>query len=72
MEPEARVLKLVDERHMREVVARSGRHPGAAKLRRALEAGPDLTRSEAERILRRLLADAGVRAARARTGSSPS
>lgn len=52
---EAMVLKLVNERHLTEVIARSGRHPGVARLKRALELGPDLTRSEAERIFRRLL-----------------
>ena len=57
---EAQVLQRVNARHLRDVIARSGRHPGAAKLARALEAGPDLTRSEAERILRRLLKQAGL------------
>jgi len=57
---DAMVLRLVNERHLREVIARSGRHPGAARLRRALDAGPGLTRSEIERILRRLLKAAGL------------
>ena len=57
---DAMVLKLVNERHLNQVIARSGRHPGAAKLRRALQEGPGLTRSEIERILRRLLKQAGL------------
>ena len=57
---EAQVLRRVNERNLADVIARSGRHPGAAKLGRALDHGPDLTRSEAERILRRLLKEAGL------------
>jgi very-short-patch-repair endonuclease len=57
---EAMVLKRVNERHLREVIARSGRHPGAAALSAALTQCPDLTRSEAERMLRRPLKRAGL------------
>jgi very-short-patch-repair endonuclease len=62
---EAMVLKLVNARHLNEVIARSGRHPGAAALRRAIAIGPDLTRSEAERIFRRLVKAAGLPTPRA-------
>ena len=57
---EAQVLKLVTEHALRVVVQSAGRHPGVANLRRTLEAGPGLTRSQYERLLRRIVRDAGL------------
>jgi very-short-patch-repair endonuclease len=57
---EAQVQKVVTEKGLRDVLARSGRHPGVGNLAAALHAGPGLTRSQYERILRRLLRGANL------------
>jgi very-short-patch-repair endonuclease len=57
---EAQVLRLVTFRQLQAILARAGRHPGALKLRRALDHGPGLTRSQYERILRRIAREAGL------------
>jgi very-short-patch-repair endonuclease/predicted transcriptional regulator of viral defense system len=57
---EADVLGLLDTAKVDVVLARAGRHRGAAALRMALDAhhGPTLLRSELERRFRELIADA--------------
>jgi very-short-patch-repair endonuclease len=57
---EAMVQKIVTEKGLRDILARSGRHPGVGNLAAALATGPGLTRSQYERILRRLLRDANL------------
>lgn len=59
---QARVLKLVTERELDAALHLGPNRAGAARLRRALsgEAGPKLTRSEAERRMLRLLAAAAL------------
>jgi very-short-patch-repair endonuclease len=48
------------ERQLKDVLDRAGRHRGAPKLRRILTDAPGLTRSQAERILRRLMREANL------------
>jgi very-short-patch-repair endonuclease len=57
---DAQVKRLMSERQLIDVLDRAGRHRGAPKVRRILTAAPGLTLSEAERILRRLLRQAGL------------
>lgn len=57
---DAQIAKALTEADLRDVLDRCGRHPGAATLTAALADSPGLTRSEAERILRRLLKQAGL------------
>ena len=57
---DAQVKGVMTERQLHDVLSRAGRHRGAAKLRRILTDAPGLTLSEAERILRRLLRQAGL------------
>ena len=54
---EARVLQLVNDEQLQEAIARYPRRPGVGRLRALLtaERGPAVTRSEAERLLRRLV-----------------
>jgi very-short-patch-repair endonuclease len=48
------------ERQLVDVLDRAGHHRGARKLHRILTDAPGLTLSEAERVLRRLLRQAGL------------
>jgi very-short-patch-repair endonuclease len=57
---DAQVKGVMTERHLRDVLSRAGRRRGANKLRRILTDAPGRTLSEAERILRRLLRQAGL------------
>ena len=57
---DAQVKRLMTERQLKDVLFRAGRHRGAPKLRRILADAPGLTLSDAERILRRLLREAGL------------
>lgn len=57
---EALVRKLVTVRSLEATVARAGRRNGVAKLHRALEESPGLTRSEYERLLRRICRQANL------------
>ena len=57
---EAQVLKLVTVDSLKAILTRAGRHAGVAKLRRVLIESPGLTRSEYERILRRICREAGL------------
>jgi very-short-patch-repair endonuclease len=57
---EAQVLKLVTEQTLRDTMNRSGRKRSLAKLGAILAGGPELTRADSERILRRLLREAGL------------
>ena len=59
---EARVLRLVDDGHLRGAIARAGRRRGAARLRALLDAELDrgFTRTEIERVMRRLVRRAGL------------
>ncbi len=57
---EALVLKLVTPAGLRKVAERSGHHPGVRALRRILQERPGLTRSEYERILRRICREADL------------
>lgn len=59
---EARVQKLLHPGELEAAIERAGRRRGVAGVRRLLESeqGPALTRSEAERLLRRLTRDAGL------------
>ena len=57
---QAQVTGVMTERHLNDVLNRAGRRKGATKLRRILTDAPGLTLSEAERILRRLLGQAGL------------
>jgi very-short-patch-repair endonuclease len=59
---EARVQGLLSKGALDAALERSGRHRGAAKMRAFLrsEGGPALTRSKAERLMRRLLREAGL------------
>jgi very-short-patch-repair endonuclease len=57
---DAQVAKVLTERQLRDVLNRAGRRRGAAKVRRILSETNGLTLSEAERILRRLLKEAGL------------
>ena len=57
---DAQVKRLMTERQLVDVLGRAGRHRGAPKLRRILADSPGLTLSDAERILRRLLRQAGL------------
>lgn len=59
---EARVLKLLRDGELEKALARAGRRPGVARMRALLhhESGPVLTRSEAERRMRRLVQAAGL------------
>jgi very-short-patch-repair endonuclease len=60
LKADAEVAKVLTEPQLRDVVGRAGRHRGVAKLLRLLDETNGLTRSEAERILRRLLQAAGL------------
>jgi very-short-patch-repair endonuclease len=57
---DAQVAKILTEPQLTELLNRSGRHKGAAKLRALMHEAPGVTLSRAERILRRLLRDAGL------------
>jgi very-short-patch-repair endonuclease len=59
---EARAKRLIREGELEAALARAGQRTGTARLQRVLasEAGRALTRSEVERICRRLLAAAGL------------
>ena len=57
---DAQVAGVVTERQIHDVLGRAGRRRGARTLRLSLADSPGLTRSEAERILRRLLKRAGL------------
>ena len=57
---EAQVAQLLTERELTDVLRRAGRHKGVAKLRTLTGDAPGVTLSEAERILRRLLREAGI------------
>jgi very-short-patch-repair endonuclease len=59
---EARVKRLIREGELEKALAASGTRPGTGRLRTLLraEGQPGLTRSEAERMLRRLLRQAGL------------
>ena len=57
---EALVRKLVTDRSLKAAVKRAGRRKGVAKLNRALEESPGLTRSEYERRLRRICREANL------------
>jgi very-short-patch-repair endonuclease len=60
LKADAEVAKVLTEPQLRDVVGRAGRHKGVTKLLRVLDETNGLTRSEAERILRRLLRAAGL------------
>ena len=51
---DAMVRKLVTVDSLKAILTRAGRRRGAAKLKRALEESPGLTRSQYERLLRRI------------------
>ena len=57
---DAHVKKLVTPAQLHDVAERAGRRKAAVRLRAALADSPGITRSEAERILRRLLREAGI------------
>jgi very-short-patch-repair endonuclease len=57
---DAQVAKSVTEAQLRDVLARAGRHKGAPKLRALITEGPGVTLSDPERVLRRLLREAGL------------
>lgn len=57
---EAQVLNLVTVDSLTAVLDRAGRRKGVPKLRRILVERPGLTRSQYERILRRICRDAGL------------
>ena len=57
---DAFAARKVTDQALDELAARAGRTPGARKLRLLRKEGVKLTRSEAERILRRLLKQAGL------------
>jgi len=57
---DAFAARKVTDQALDELAARAGRTPGARKLRLLRKEGVKLTRSEAERILRRLLEQAGL------------
>jgi very-short-patch-repair endonuclease len=57
---EARVKRAVTVVQLEDVLSRAGRRRAAVKLRAALADGPGITRSEAERLLRRLLQEAAI------------
>ena len=57
---DAQVVKVVTERELKDVLNRAGRRRGATKIGRILGETSGMTLSEAERILRRLLHDAGL------------
>ena len=59
---EARVQRLITDRDLRTALERAGRRSGTATLRRLLdhEAEPGFSRKEAERLVRRLIHDAGL------------
>jgi very-short-patch-repair endonuclease len=60
LKADAEVAKVLTEPRLRDVAARAGRHRGARKVLRLIEETGGLTRSEAERILRRLIKAAGL------------
>jgi very-short-patch-repair endonuclease len=60
LKAEAEVAKALTEPQLRNVLSRAGRHKGVTKLVRLLDETNGLTRSEAERILRRILRAAGL------------
>ena len=60
LKADAEVAKVLTEPQLRDVAIRAGRHRGARKILRLLDETHGLTRSEAERILRRLLKAAGI------------
>ena len=60
LKADAEVAKVLTEPQLRDVVIRAGRRRGVTKLLRLLDETNGLTRSEAERILRRLLRAAGL------------
>ncbi len=59
---EARVRKLVRDRELEQALERAGRRPGVGRMKAFLrhEGGPALTRSQAERRMRRLARAAGL------------
>jgi very-short-patch-repair endonuclease len=57
---DAHVAKVVTEAQIKDVLQRAGRHRGAPKLGTILRDTPGVTLSDAERILRRLLREAGI------------
>ena len=57
---EAQVRKLVTVDSLKAILARAGRRRGVPKLARALADSPGLTRSQYERILRRICREAGL------------
>jgi very-short-patch-repair endonuclease len=57
---DARVKKIVTIAQVEDVMNRAGRRKAAAVLRKALDDGPGITRSTAERVLRRILREAGI------------
>jgi very-short-patch-repair endonuclease len=57
---DAQIKSVMTERHLKDVIGRAGRRRGAKKLRALLSDAPGITRSEAERILRRILRQAGL------------
>jgi very-short-patch-repair endonuclease len=56
----ARVKDVVTVAQLEDVLGRAGRRKAAARLAKALACGPGITRSEAERMLRRILREAGI------------
>lgn len=57
---DAQIAGVVTERQIADVLGRAGRHHGAARLAAVISEVRGLTRAESERILRRLLRDAGL------------
>jgi len=57
---EAQVLNLVTIDSLKAILTRAGRRKGVPKLRRILIESPGLTRSQYERILRRICREAGL------------
>jgi very-short-patch-repair endonuclease len=60
LKADAEVAKVLTERQLRDVADRAGRHRGARKIHLLLADSTGLTRSEAERILLRLIKQAGL------------
>jgi len=60
LKADAEVAKVLTERQIVDVLARAGRHKGARKARALLADSTGITRSEAERILLRLIKQAGL------------
>jgi very-short-patch-repair endonuclease len=57
---DAQVAKVLTEVQLTDVLSRCGRHKGAGKLSSLMREHPGLTRAETERLLRRLLKEAGL------------